>query len=61
VTSIGGTISVPTVNGTEIGVTFSGGGFSNHFARQSYQESAVAAFLNSFAFHFCSYVSNFLL
>jgi len=47
VTSIGGTISVPTVNGKEIGVAFSGGGFSTHFTRQAYQQAEVEHFLNT--------------
>jgi len=41
VTAVGGTIHFP-----ETAVSFSGGGFSNYFARPSYQEAAVSAFLN---------------
>eukprot|EP01100_Stratorugosa_tubuloviscum_P011261 TRINITY_DN4_c0_g1_i6.p1 TRINITY_DN4_c0_g1~~TRINITY_DN4_c0_g1_i6.p1 ORF type:complete len:577 (-),score=307.42 TRINITY_DN4_c0_g1_i6:166-1836(-) len=44
VTSVGGTEL--NVN-NEIGVTFSGGGFSNHFARPSYQDSAVLNYLST--------------
>jgi tripeptidyl-peptidase I len=40
VTTVGGTTHVP-----EIGVDFSGGGFSNYFTRPSYQQKAVSAFL----------------
>ncbi|KAI0358004.1 subtilisin-like protein [Trametes cingulata] len=41
VTTVGGTIRV----NPEVAVSFSGGGFSNYFARPSYQSSAVSAFL----------------
>lgn len=43
VTSVGGT------NGTspEQGSYFSGGGFSNHFGRPSYQSEAVETYLNA--------------
>ncbi|KAI0265980.1 tripeptidyl peptidase A [Gloeopeniophorella convolvens] len=40
VTAVGGTTHIP-----EVAVGFSGGGFSNYFARPSYQDAAVAAFL----------------
>ncbi|KAE9404803.1 subtilisin-like protein [Gymnopus androsaceus JB14] len=40
ITSVGGTTNVP-----EVAVFFSGGGFSNYFARPSYQDAAVKAFL----------------
>ncbi|KAI0048692.1 tripeptidyl peptidase A [Auriscalpium vulgare] len=40
VTAVGGTTNIP-----EVAVDFSGGGFSNYFARPSYQESAVTEFL----------------
>ncbi|KAG1752553.1 peptidase S8/S53 domain-containing protein [Suillus paluster] len=40
VTSVGGTINIP-----ETAVSFSGGGFSNYFARPPYQEAAVSAYL----------------
>ncbi|TFY82758.1 hypothetical protein EWM64_g1251 [Hericium alpestre] len=40
VTAVGGTIHVP-----EVAVDFSGGGFSNYFARPWYQEAAVTGFL----------------
>ncbi|KAJ4479142.1 subtilisin-like protein [Lentinula aciculospora] len=43
VTAVGGTIHVP-----EVAVGFSGGGFSNFFARPAYQDAAVAAFLETF-------------
>jgi len=43
VTAVGGTIRV----NPEVAVSFSGGGFSNHFARPSYQTSAVNGFLNA--------------
>ncbi|KAF9021533.1 tripeptidyl peptidase A [Hymenopellis radicata] len=42
VTAIGGTVNVP-----EIAVDFSGGGFSNYFARPSYQDSVVPAYINA--------------
>lgn len=42
VTSVGGTVNVP-----EIAVSFSGGGFSDRWARPSYQEKAVSAFLET--------------
>ncbi|KAJ3740978.1 peptidase S8/S53 domain-containing protein [Lentinula detonsa] len=42
VTAVGGTIHVP-----EVAVDFSGGGFSNYFARPAYQDAAVAAFLDN--------------
>ena len=35
----------PAVAGTEVGIGFSSGGFSNTFAQPSYQKAAVAAFL----------------
>ncbi|KAJ6515255.1 tripeptidyl peptidase A [Mycena sanguinolenta] len=41
VTAVGGTILFP-----EQAVDFSGGGFSNYFARPSYQDAAVQGFLN---------------
>ncbi|KAJ7265375.1 tripeptidyl peptidase A [Mycena haematopus] len=41
VTAVGGTILFP-----EQAVDFSGGGFSNYFARPSYQDAAVKGFLN---------------
>ncbi|KAF7335276.1 Tripeptidyl-peptidase sed2 [Mycena sanguinolenta] len=41
VTAVGGTILFP-----EQAVAFSGGGFSNYFARPSYQDAAVQGFLN---------------
>ncbi|KZV70276.1 subtilisin-like protein [Peniophora sp. CONT] len=44
VTSVGGTTNVP-----EIGADFSGGGFSNYFARPSYQDTVVPAYLSSLA------------
>ncbi|KII95259.1 hypothetical protein PLICRDRAFT_208135 [Plicaturopsis crispa FD-325 SS-3] len=44
VTAVGGTINVP-----EVAVFFSGGGFSNFFARPSYQDAAVTGFLNALA------------
>ncbi|VDB96608.1 unnamed protein product [Peniophora sp. CBMAI 1063] len=42
ITSVGGTINVP-----EVAVDFSGGGFSNYFARPSYQDTVVPAYLDS--------------
>lgn len=42
VTTVGGTIRV----NPEVAVSFSGGGFSNYFARPSYQSTAVTTFLN---------------
>ncbi|KAJ7937053.1 subtilisin-like protein [Mycena leptocephala] len=42
VTAVGGTILFP-----ERAVSFSGGGFSNYFARPLYQEAAVKGFLNN--------------
>ncbi|KAI0316450.1 tripeptidyl peptidase A [Amylostereum chailletii] len=42
VTAVGGTIDVP-----EVAVFFSGGGFSNYFARPSYQNDAVTTFLDA--------------
>ncbi|KAJ7228236.1 subtilisin-like protein [Mycena pura] len=41
VTAVGGTIHFP-----ETAVSFSGGGFSNYFARPLYQEAAVTGFLD---------------
>ncbi|KAA1473412.1 tripeptidyl peptidase A [Dentipellis sp. KUC8613] len=41
VTAVGGTIHVP-----EVAVFFSGGGFSDYFARPAYQDKAVTAFLD---------------
>ncbi|KAJ7639286.1 tripeptidyl peptidase A [Roridomyces roridus] len=41
ITAVGGTFLVP-----ETAVPFSGGGFSNFFARPSYQDAAVEGFLN---------------
>ena len=41
-TAIGGTVKV----NPEVAVDFSGGGFSNYFARPSYQGTAVPTFLN---------------
>src|SRR3990167_5299187 len=49
VTSVGGTISRPTVHGVEMGINFSGGGFSNNFQRLSYQQSVVSSFLSTYA------------
>ncbi|KZT21194.1 subtilisin-like protein [Neolentinus lepideus HHB14362 ss-1] len=43
VTSVGGTYKV----NPEVAVDFSSGGFSNYFARPSYQSSAVSTFLTS--------------
>lgn len=43
VTTVGGTTSV----NPEVAVSFSGGGFSNYFARPSYQDDAVSSFLSS--------------
>lgn len=43
VTTVGATYKVSP----EIGVAFSQGGFSNYFARPSYQDSAVTTFLSS--------------
>ncbi|THU92986.1 subtilisin-like protein [Dendrothele bispora CBS 962.96] len=43
VTTVGGTTRV----NPEVAVSFSGGGFSNHFARPSYQNTAVTGFLNA--------------
>ncbi|KAG1778851.1 peptidase S8/S53 domain-containing protein [Suillus placidus] len=40
VTAVGGTVSIP-----ETAAVFSGGGFSNYFARPVYQEAAVSAYL----------------
>ncbi|KAI0831997.1 peptidase S8/S53 domain-containing protein [Trametes gibbosa] len=42
VTTVGGTIRV----NPEVAVSFSGGGFSNYFARPTYQSTAVSTFLN---------------
>ncbi|KAI0741645.1 peptidase S8/S53 domain-containing protein [Daedaleopsis nitida] len=42
VTTVGGTIRV----NPEVAVSFSGGGFSNYFARPSFQSTAVTTFLN---------------
>jgi len=42
ITAVGGTILFP-----ETAVAFSGGGFSNYFARPSYQDSAVPTFLKN--------------
>ncbi|KAL0573727.1 hypothetical protein V5O48_008223 [Marasmius crinis-equi] len=42
ITSVGGT----TQTNPEVAVSFSGGGFSNYFARPSYQDATVTAFLN---------------
>ncbi|VDB85317.1 unnamed protein product [Peniophora sp. CBMAI 1063] len=44
ITSVGGTINVP-----ETAVDFSGGGFSNYFARPSYQDAVVPAYLGALA------------
>jgi len=44
VTSVGGTYMIA---GTETGVTFSGGGFSNHFSQPSYQKTAVAHYFST--------------
>ncbi|KAJ7223937.1 tripeptidyl peptidase A [Mycena rebaudengoi] len=41
VTSVGGTMNIP-----EIGASFSGGGFSNYFARPPYQDKAVNKYLS---------------
>lgn len=43
VTTVGGTVKV----NPETAVDFSGGGFSNYFARPSYQATAVSTFLTS--------------
>ncbi|PAV19635.1 subtilisin [Pyrrhoderma noxium] len=43
VTTVGGTTSV----NPEVAVSFSGGGFSNYFARPSYQDDTVSSFLTS--------------
>ncbi|CAL1715197.1 unnamed protein product [Somion occarium] len=43
VTTVGGTIRV----NPEVAVSFSGGGFSNYFARPSFQDTAVTTFLNT--------------
>ncbi|KAH8992304.1 subtilisin-like protein [Lactarius hatsudake] len=42
VTSVGGTMGYP-----EVGVSFSGGGFSNIFSRPAYQDGAVATYLEN--------------
>ena len=42
-TTVGGTTGVRP----EVAASFSGGGFSNYFARPSYQSSAVEGFLKS--------------
>ncbi|KIY52319.1 subtilisin-like protein [Fistulina hepatica ATCC 64428] len=42
VTAVGGTTGVP-----EVAVDFSGGGFSNYFARPSYQTEAVSQYLSN--------------
>lgn len=42
-TTVGGTTKV----NPEVAVSFSGGGFSNYFARPSYQSSAVSTFLSA--------------
>jgi len=42
VTSVGGTTGIP-----EVASSFSGGGFSNYFARPTYQNTAVSAYLAS--------------
>eukprot|EP01097_Dermamoeba_algensis_P008398 TRINITY_DN55_c0_g1_i1.p1 TRINITY_DN55_c0_g1~~TRINITY_DN55_c0_g1_i1.p1 ORF type:complete len:592 (-),score=168.93 TRINITY_DN55_c0_g1_i1:198-1742(-) len=47
VTTVGGTYLDPTQNPSEIGVDFSGGGFSSMFARPSYQDDAVKAYLST--------------
>ncbi|KIP08326.1 hypothetical protein PHLGIDRAFT_117314 [Phlebiopsis gigantea 11061_1 CR5-6] len=44
VTAVGGTTNVP-----ETAIFFSGGGFSNFFARPSYQDQVVSNFLNNLA------------
>lgn len=44
VTSVGGT---QMVMNNEVGVTFSGGGFSNYFSQPSYQTQAVKTFLST--------------
>ncbi|KAG1752358.1 peptidase S8/S53 domain-containing protein [Suillus paluster] len=44
VTTVGGTTSIP-----ETAVTFSGGGFSNYFARPAYQDAAVSEYLEKLA------------
>jgi len=42
VTTVGGTTGIP-----EVAASFSGGGFSNYFARPTYQSNAVNAYLNT--------------
>ena len=44
VTTVGGTTQIEP----EIGISFSGGGFSNYFARPSYQQEAVSDYLRVF-------------
>ncbi|KAH7923659.1 subtilisin-like protein [Leucogyrophana mollusca] len=44
VTSVGGLVNIP-----ETAVFFSGGGFSNYFARPSYQDTAVQGYLDKLA------------
>jgi len=44
VTSVGGT----TGEDPEVAAMLSGGGFSNHFRRESYQDDAVLTFLQHF-------------
>jgi len=47
VTAVGGTELTGSNSKTEVGVSFSGGGFSDTFAQPSYQAAAVAAYLAS--------------
>ena len=46
VTSVGGTVLSDT--SSETAVLFSSGGFSNYFARPSYQDTVVESYLSSF-------------
>jgi tripeptidyl-peptidase I len=51
VTSVGATTAAYDVHGNptnvEVGISFSGGGFSTHFARPSYQDALVSQFLST--------------
>jgi tripeptidyl-peptidase-1 len=56
VTAVGGTTGGTTDNDPdEVGVSFSGGGFSLYFPRPSYQEIAVPTFLQNFGDKYSSY------
>ncbi|KAG0697324.1 peptidase S8/S53 domain-containing protein [Suillus ampliporus] len=44
VTAVGGTVDIP-----ETAASFSGGGFSNYFARPAYQDAAVSGYLEKLA------------